>query len=197
MDGTAGAALEALARTQAVLKGHFRLASGLHSDTYIQKFRLFQHPSIAGPLASAMAEQWRGAEAPTVVAAPAVGAILLGYELARALRVRSIFLERKDGTFAPRLGMDLEPGQKVLCAEDVVTTGGSVLEMARVIEGLGAEVIGFAALIDRSSAPPPFHKPFRSLLKLSPAQYKPEACPLCATGKPLDTPGSSRRREGT
>ncbi len=191
----AGAALEALERTHAVLKGHFRLASGLHSDTYVQKFRLFQYPWITGPLAGAMAEQWRGAGV-EVVAAPAVGAILLGYELARSLRVRSIFLERKDGAFAPRLGMDLEPGQKVLCAEDVVTTGGSVLEMARVIEGLGAQVIGFAALIDRSSAPPAFHKPFRALLKLDPAQYKPEACPLCAAGKPLDTPGTKRRGEG-
>ena len=187
-------ALSALERTGAVLKGHFRLSSGLHSDTYIQKFRLFQHPPVTEALARELAERCRGLPA-QVVAAPAVGAIVLGYELARALGLRSIFLERKDGVFATRIGMDLAPGEKVLCAEDVVTTGGSVLEMARAIEAAGAEVLGFAAVIDRSGAgpAPDFGKPFRALLKLNPPQYPAEACPLCQAGIPLTVPGTQQR----
>ena len=104
-----------------------------------------------------------------------------------------MFLERKDGVFATRVGMEVAAGEKVLCAEDVVTTGGSVEEMARVLEGLGAEVVGIAAVIDRSSAPLPFRKPFRSLLRLNPAQFPPESCPLCKQGTPLDVPGTRQK----
>ena len=192
MSGKAPGVGEALERTQAVLKGHFKLSSGLHSDTYVQKLRLFQHPPVLESLAKEMAAQWRG-EKPDVVAAPAVGAILLGYELARALGVRSVFLERKDGRFATRVGMEVAAGEKVLCAEDVVTTGGSVEEMAEVLQGLGAEVLGIAAVIDRSSGPLPFQVPFRALLRLNPAQFPPEACPLCRKGVPLDVPGTKQK----
>ena len=185
-------ALEALEKTRAVLKGHFKLSSGLHSDTYVQKLRLFQHPPVLEALAREMAAQWRDAK-PDVVAAPAVGAILLGYELARALGVRSVFLERKDGAFATRVGMEIAPGERVLCAEDVVTTGGSVQEMAEILSGLEAEVVGIAAVLDRSSAPLPFTKPFKALLRLNPAQYPPEACPLCKAGTPLDVPGTRQK----
>ena len=190
------AALRALEDTRAVLKGHFRLSSGLHSDTYVQKFRLFQHPALTEALCRELAARLKGTPA-RVVAAPAVGAIVFGYELARALGARSIFLERgKDGVFAARIGMELSPGEKVLCAEDVVTTGGSVAEMAKAISSLGAEVTGFAAVIDRSSGALPFGKPFQALLKLNPAQYPPEACPLCRAGLPLDTPGTKQRAGG-
>lgn len=185
--------LKALEETRAVLRGHFKLASGLHSDTYIQKFRLFQHPPLTEKLARAMAGSWKGVPV-DVVAAPAVGAIVLGYELARALGVRAIFLERQDGVFATRMGMDLAQGEKVLCAEDIVTTGGSVAEMARAIEGMGALVQGFAAVIDRSGGKLPFAQPFKPLLKLDPPQYKPEDCPLCKAGQPLDTPGTKQRK---
>ena len=192
MSGKAPGIEEALGKTQAVLKGHFKLSSGLHSDTYVQKLRLFQHPPVLEALAREMASQWAGAK-PDIVAAPAVGAILLGYELARALGVRSVFLERKDGVFATRVGMEVAAGEKVLCAEDVVTTGGSVQEMAEVLSGLGAEVVGIAAVLDRSSSPLPFKKPFRALLRLNPAQYPPGECPLCKAGTPLDVPGSRQK----
>lgn len=184
-----------LADTGAVLEGHFRLSSGLHSGTYVQKFRLFQHPPIAERLGKGLADLWKGCGA-QVVAAPAVGAIVLGHELARALGTRSIFLERIDGAYRTRTGMDLAPGEKVLCAEDVVTTGGSVLEMAGGVEQAGAEVVGFAAVIDRSSGPSPFRKPFKALLKLDAAQWPAELCPLCAKGMPMVTPGSRRREIG-
>ena len=185
-------ALEALERTRAVLKGHFKLSSGLHSDTYVQKLRLFQHPPVLEALAREMAGPW-GPQKPDVVAAPAVGAILLGYELARALGVRSVFLERKDGKFSTRVGMEVAPGERVLCAEDVVTTGGSVQEMAEALEALGASVVGIAAVIDRSSGPLPFRAPFRGLMRLNPAQYPPQECPLCRAGVPLDVPGTKQK----
>lgn len=188
------AARRALERTQAVLSGHFKLSSGLHSDTYVQKFRIFQHPRLIEGLVAELAARWKQ-EKIDVVAAPAVGAIVFGHELARALDVRSIFLERKEkgGAFATRIGMELSPGERVLCAEDVVTTGGSVLEMARAVEDSGAEVVGFAALIDRTGGPSPFAKPFQALLKLQPAQYPPESCPLCAKGTPLQVPGTKQK----
>ena len=183
--------LQVLEDAQAVLKGHFLLASGLHSDTYVQKFRIFQHPRVAEDLARRLAAQWSGTPIDTV-AAPAVGAIVFGHEIARALGTRSVFLERKDGVFATRVGMELAKGEKVLCAEDVVTTGGSVLEMAKAVEAAGAEVVGFTALLDRTGGKNPFAQRFEALIRISPPQYPAEACPLCKAGTPLTKPGSKQ-----
>ncbi len=185
--------LQILEDARAVLKGHFLLASGLHSDTYVQKFRIFQHPEVAEDLARRLATQWTGVRIDTV-AAPAVGAIVFGHEMARALHTRSVFLERKDGVFATRIGMELVPGEKVLCAEDVVTTGGSVLEMARAVEAAGAEVVGFAALLDRTGGKNPFDKRYRfeALIRMSPAQFPAEDCPWCKAGLPLTKPGTKQ-----
>ena len=176
---------------RAVLKGHFLLASGLHSDTYVQKFRIFQRPAVAEDLARRLAAQWSGVRIDTV-AAPAVGAIVFGHEMARALKSRSVFLERKDGVFATRVGMELVPGERVLCTEDVVTTGGSVLEMFRAVEAAGAQVVGFAALIDRTGGKNPFSKTFKALITMSPDQYPAGACPLCKAGMALTTPGTKQ-----
>ena len=184
--------LQVLEDAKAVLKGHFLLASGLHSDTYVQKFRIFQHPAVAEDLARRLASQWAGTKIDTV-AAPAVGAIVFGHEMARALGTRSVFLERKDGgVFATRVGMELAKGERVLCAEDVVTTGGSVLEMSSAVEAAGAEVVGFAALIDRTGGKNPFPKRFEALIRMSPAQYPAEACPLCKAGVALTKPGTKQ-----
>lgn len=191
----AGDPARLLEENQAVLTGHFKLSSGLHSDTYVQKFRLFQHPRLTEGLAAGLAKAWSG-ERIDVVAAPAVGAIVWGHEMARALGTRSVFLERKDGVFATRVGMEITPGERVLCAEDVVTTGGSVLEMAQAVEKLGGLIVGFAAVIDRTGGKNPFAQPFKALIRLNPPQYPPEACPLCKAGMPLEIPGTKQSQLG-
>jgi orotate phosphoribosyltransferase len=184
-------------RTQELLKtagalksGHFLLSSGLHSDRYCQCAALFEQPAMAGEVASLMADALPTRLQPQVVLAPALGGILWGYELARQLGIRSIFAERQDGTFALRRGFQLHPGERVLIAEDVVTTGKSVLELKPLVEGAGAVIAGFAAVVDRSQGRFSPGAPFHALTALDFEVHQPAQCPLCAAGIPLVKPGS-------
>ncbi|MBD3790393.1 MAG: orotate phosphoribosyltransferase [Campylobacterales bacterium] len=188
----------------ALLEGHFVLSSGNHSNRYLQSAKVLEDPKRAAILAEALAEEIKksGIEVETVCA-PALGGVLAGYELARALEVRSIFVERKDGQMELRRGFEVKKGEKVLVCEDIITTGGSAMEAAKIIESLGAEVVAFAALANRGfcrregtdiTARPecklPSNVPFFALADFEFAMYTPEECPLCKEGSQAIKPGS-------
>ena len=187
------ATLEHLLRQEdALLSGHFRLSSGLHSDTYVQCARFLRRPDLAGPAAAALAVQLEAAGLkPDVVVGPAMGGVVIGYELARRLRVPGIFTERDaEGQMVLRRGFTIEPGEKVVIAEDVVTTGKSTLEVAKVLREMGAEVLSVASLIDRTGGKGGLDFPHFALLQVQAATFAPESCPLCAAGVPVVKPGS-------
>lgn len=177
----------------ALLDGHFRLTSGLHSSNYLQCALVLQHPAEAEALGRALGEAIReriGAVAPTAVLSPALGGLIIGHEVARALGVRAIFAERAEGVLTLRRGFDLDAGDRVVIVEDVVTTGGSTRETMDVARAKGATVLAAGAVINRSGLPSPVDVPFAALAAITPPTYKPDACPLCARGVPVTKPGS-------
>lgn len=178
-----------LAQRGALLNGHFRLSSGRHSDRFVQKFRVLEDPVLLEPVARAIAEHFRGLQ-PTVVVSAAVGGILLGYETARQLGTRAIFIEKENGVPALRRGFALSSSDRALVVEDVVTTGLSVREVLRVIADRGARAIGIGAVIVRSHVD--FGVPTHALLELPLESYTPEECPQCRNGEPLSDQGSRR-----
>ncbi len=183
---------EQLRQEDALLSGHFRLSSGLHSDTYVQCARFLRRPDLAGPAAAALAVQLEAAGLkPDVVVGPAMGGVVIGYELARQLRVPGIFTERDaEGQMTLRRGFTIEPGSTVVIAEDVVTTGKSTLEVAKVLREMGAQVLAVASLIDRTGGKDGLDFPHFALLQVQAATFAPESCPLCAAGVPVVKPGS-------
>jgi len=184
-----GSVLDRFRRVGALLDGHFRLTSGLHSSGYLQCALVLQHPAEAEACGAAIAESVR-ALSPEVVLSPALGGIVIGQEVGRALGVRAIFAERQDGKLMLRRGFSIAPGEKVLVVEDVVTTGGSTQETIDVARAAGATVVGAAAIIDRSGGKQRIDVPFHALATITVPTYEPEQCPLCAEGKPIVKPGS-------
>jgi orotate phosphoribosyltransferase len=178
--------------SQALLEGHFLLSSGLHSPQYLQCALVLQHPPQAERLGKLLAASFQG-KGIELVAAPALGGIIVAHEVARFLRVRSIFTERADGIMGLRRGFQVKKGERTLVVEDVVTTGGSTREVMELIERLGGVVVGVGALVDRSGGIQ-FGVPFHSLLQLSLPNYQPTSCPLCQEGIPLVKPGSRQLR---
>lgn len=178
-------ARELFERSGAMLSGHFVLASGLHSDRYVQKARVLEHPETAMALAGEIASWYSDVE---VVAAPAVGAIQLGFAVALVAGARSIFAERENGRMRLRRGFDVASGSRALVVEDVITTGGSAREVYQLMGEMGAEQLGVAALIDRSPREVGF--PLRAILRVDAVTWDPASCPLCHQGLPLDAPGS-------
>lgn len=185
--------LEALEQRGAVMRGHFRLSSGRHSDVFVQKFRVFEDPLLTRRLGEQMAALYEEEPFDTV-ASPAVGAIVLGYAVALAASSRMIFSEREDDRMTFRRGFRLEPGERVLVVEDVVTTGASAREVVELVRQAGAEPIGTAVLLDRSDDPPDLGAPLRSLVRLDAPSFTAEECPLCLEGAELEDPGSRRLR---
>lgn len=181
--------LDRFRRVGGLLEGHFRLTSGLHSAGYLQSALVLQHPREAEACGAALAGHLRGLGA-QVVLSPALGGIVIGQEVGRALGIRAIFAERQDGRLVLRRGFTLEPGEKVLVVEDVVTTGGSTRETIDVARAAGAVVVGAAAIIDRSGGQQRLDVPFHSLAEVSLPTYEPESCPLCLAGQPVVKPGS-------
>jgi orotate phosphoribosyltransferase len=186
---TAESVLDLFRRVGALLEGHFRLTSGLHSPGYLQCALVLQHPREAETCGAAIAGLVRGLGA-TVVLSPALGGIVIGQEVGRALGVRAIFAERQDGTLMLRRGFSLPPGERVLVVEDVVTTGGSTRETINVARAAGAQVVGAASIIDRSGGRQDIGVPYFALATVSLPTYQPDACPLCAAGSPVVKPGS-------
>jgi orotate phosphoribosyltransferase len=173
----------------ALLEGHFKLTSGLHSERYMQCALVLQYPDFASALGAALAARSRHLQ-PTAVLSPAIGGIVIGQEVARALGVRALFAERQEGALALRRGFTLNPGDRVLVVEDVLTTGGSTRETAAVAEAAGAQVVGAAAIVDRGRDPARLNLPLQALVQLDVPTYDPSACPLCAAGTPVVKPGS-------
>ena len=181
--------LQRFRNAEALLEGHFELTSGLHSPGYLQCALVLQHPDQAEALGATIAGQVREL-APAVVLSPALGGVVIGQEVARALGVRAIFAERKEGALVLRRGFTLAPGERVLVVEDVVTTGGSTRETIEVARAAGADVVGTAAIIDRSGAAARFDVPFRALATVAYPALEPSDCPQCAAGEPAVKPGS-------
>jgi orotate phosphoribosyltransferase len=186
---TADDILDRFRRVGAFLEGHFRLTSGLHSPGYLQSALVLQHPAEAEACGQAVADRVRGLGA-QVVLSPALGGIVIGQEVGRALGVRAIFAERQDGKLTLRRGFTLAPGERVLVVEDVVTTGGSTRETIEVARAAGARVVGAASIIDRSGGNQGLDVPYEALVPISLPTYQPDACPLCAQGLAVVKPGS-------
>lgn len=180
----------ALTASGALLEGHFRLSSGRHSDRYVQKFRILEDPALLEPVGRAIAEEFRALQ-PTVVVSAAVGGILLGYEVARHLGTKAIFVEKEDGVPVLRRGFALSRDDRALVVEDVVTTGLSVREVIDVVRATGARVVGVGAIIIRRNAEEDT-VPTRALLDLPMRSYAPDECPNCRAGEALTDPGSRR-----
>jgi orotate phosphoribosyltransferase len=176
-------------RSGALLEGHFRLSSGLHSSGYLQCALVLQHPTHAEALGRALAEKLSG-YGPTVVLSPAMGGLIIGHETGRALGVRAIFSERADGAMTLRRGFSLGPADRVVVIEDVVTTGGSTRETMEVARKAGATVVAAGAIVDRSGGTSTLDVPFQALVALALPTDEPEGCPLCAQGLPVVKPGS-------
>ena len=178
-----------LERRGAMQSGHFVLSSGLHSDRFIQKFRIFEDPPTAEAVGAALADMLRPSK-PEVVVTAAVGGIIPGFVVAKALGVRTIFVEKVDGKATLRRGFSLAPGERVAIVEDVMTTGKSVGEAVDVVRGAGADVVAIGAVVKRGRVELPL--PVIALLDLPLADYPPDSCPLCAAGVPKTDPGSRR-----
>jgi orotate phosphoribosyltransferase len=181
--------------TGAYLRGHFRLTSGLHSPEYLQCAKLLQYPWHAEALGAGLAARFRehpGAAKVDLVAAPALGGLIIGHEVARALGARFIFTERDaaSGRMTLRRGFAVEPGESAVLVEDVVTTGGSSREVAEVLQAAGARVLLAGSIIDRSGGSADVGVPRLALATLRVVAYKPEECPLCAASLPVVKPGS-------
>lgn len=186
-------ALTDFEETGALRTGHFRLSSGRHSDRYLQCARLLQWPEraeAAGRELAGLLTEF----APDAVVSPAMGGILIGHEVARALKRPFLFVERQDGTFALRRGFSLEPGTSVVIVEDVFTTGKSTREVIETLEPLGARIAAVGSIVNRGLAADAFPVPSRSLLCLDVPSWPEAECPLCARGTPIDTPGSRYRK---
>jgi len=181
--------LQIFRETGALLEGHFILTSGLHSDRYFQCARVLQYPWHAEALCRGIADHFTGRKIDAVVS-PAVGGILVGQETARHLHVRSIFTERVDGRMTLRRGFEVNPGETLLVAEDVTTTGGSVKEVMEAVRQAGGSVAAVAAIVDRSGGKADFGVPYYSLLRMDVKNHPPDDCPLCRSGSAAVKPGS-------
>ena len=195
--------LDLYEKTGALMHGHFRLTSGLHSEVYLQSALVLQYPEHAAALGAALAASFREAGATTVLA-PAIGGIVVAHEVARALGTRALFTERESGRSADapagsadapaimrlRRGFALTPGERCLVVEDVITTGGSTREVITCVQELGGVVVGVGSLIDRSGGSATFPVPHVALATITATNYSPERCPLCRAGSQAIKPGS-------
>jgi orotate phosphoribosyltransferase len=174
--------------TGAYLKGHFRLTSGLHSEEYLQCALVLQHPAIAEQFGRELASKLAKAD---LVASPAIGGLIIGHEVARALGARFIFTERDaSGKMTLRRGFSVKPGETAVVIEDVITTGGSTREVIDTLQAAGTRVLGAGSIIDRSGGRADLGVPRVALATLNVVAYSPEACPLCKQGVPVEKPGS-------
>jgi orotate phosphoribosyltransferase len=186
---TANDVLDLFRESGGLLEGHFKLSSGLHSDRYLQSALVLQHPDFAEQLGRALGARLAHLD-PTVILSPALGGIVIGQEVGRAMHIRAIFAERQDGKLVIRRGFTLAPSDRVVVIEDVITTGLSTRETCDAAEAAGAQVMGAGAIIDRGTDPARLNIPLQALVRMDVAAYPPDACPLCAKGLAVVKPGS-------
>ncbi len=195
--GMASSVMELFEETGAYLRGHFRLTSGLHGGEYLQCAKVLAHPPYAERLGQELAREIKtliGDSAVDLVVSPAMGGIIIGHEVARALNARSLFAERDavSNEMTLRRGFEIRPGESVVVIEDVITTGGSTKEVVQLVRSAAANVLAAGSIIDRSGGRADVSAPRVSLQILNPVTYRPEDCPLCEQGVPVIKPGSRR-----
>ncbi len=174
----------------AVLEGHFLLTSGRHSNRYVQCAKLFRYADTSELICTELAESFKD-EKIDIVVGPAIGGIIMAYEMGRQLNVPNIFAERENGVMTLRRGFSVEEGMRCLVCEDVVTTGGSVKEVIALLGSMGAEVVGVGSVVDRSDGKVDFGVPFHAVLSMEVTSWEADECPLCKEGKlPVVKPGS-------
>ena len=183
--------LEHFRQTDALLEGHFILSSGLHSPKYLQCALALQYPFDAAKFGAAIAEHYVNEKIETV-ASPAIGGLIIGYEVAKALNVRFVWTERENGLMTLRRGFSVKETERILVVEDVITTGGSTRECIEALEKHGANIVAAASIIDRSNGAADVGVPRISLVSLEVPSYNPEDCPLCANGEEVIKPGSRK-----
>jgi orotate phosphoribosyltransferase len=181
--------LDIFRETGVMREGHFLLTSGRHSNRYMQCAKLFEHPGYSELLCGELAGRFSDFNVDLVVG-PAVGGIIISYEVARALGVRTIFAERENGAMTLRRGFTVAPGSRVLVVEDVITTGGSVKEVADLMTSMGAIVVGIGVIVDRSAGKAELGYPVEAILSMEVESFSAEDCPLCKEGLPFVKPGS-------
>jgi orotate phosphoribosyltransferase len=187
--------IEIFKKSSALLEGHFLLTSGKHSNVYLEKFLVLQHPEHTAELAKEIAKHFKSKKVDVVIGA-AVGGIILAYETARQMNVRGIFMEREEGKLTLRRGFSIAEGEKVLIVEDIVTTGGSVIELIDKVREYKGDIVGVGALINRSGGEVNFGVPDTYFLgKIDVASYEPDACPQCKNGIPITKRGSKHLKK--
>ena len=184
--------LELLKKAEGVLNGHFCLTSGLHSNIYFQCAKLYQYPEITEELGKRLAKALKDVEFDTIVA-PAIGAMIIGYETAKQSKKRNLFVERKDGEMQLRRGYTLKKGERVVIIEDVITTARTIKETMAAIKDFEPEVVAVGCIVDRTKGQTDYN--IKSLLQIDPVVYEPDNCPLCKEGIPLVKPGSREEKK--
>ncbi|MEI7707995.1 MAG: orotate phosphoribosyltransferase [Chlorobium sp.] len=188
------AMLDVFKTTGALLEGHFKLTSGRHSNTYFQCAKVLQYPEHLTAVCGEIARHFADKNVETVIS-PAIGGIVVGTEVGRQLGVKTIFAERKDGVMTIRRGFSLEPDERVLVIEDVITTGGSVAEVIELIKRSGASLVGVGSVVDRSNGRVRLADDHFSVLSMEVISFTPEECPLCKKGVTIDAPGSRANKQ--
>ena len=183
--------LNILEQAQGVLHGHFCLTSGLHSDIYFQCAKLYQYPDITEQLGKRLAEKLSDIEFDTIVA-PAIGAVIIGYETAKNAKKRNLFVERKDGVMRLRRGYTLKKGERVVIIEDVITTARTIKETIEAIKEFEPEIAAVGCIVDRTKGKTEYD--IKSLMQIDPVVYEPDNCPLCKEEIPLVKPGSREEK---
>jgi len=183
--------LNLLEKAEGVLHGHFCLTSGLHSDIYFQCAKLYQYPDITEQLGKKLANQLENVEFDTIVA-PAIGAVIIGYETAKQAKKRNLFVERKDGVMQLRRGYSLKKGERVVIIEDVITTARTIKETIEAIKDYEVEIAAVGCIVDRTKGQTPYN--IKSLMQIDPVTYEPDNCPLCKEGIPVVKPGSREEK---
>lgn len=186
-------ALQIFSEAGVLLEGHFRLTSGRHSNRYLQCAKIFRNAKYSEELCAALADKYRS-KGVEIVIGPAMGAIQMAYEVSRSLGCENFFTERgEDGKMALRRGFIVNPGQKVLVVEDVVTTGGSVREVIDLVRAAGGEVVGVGSIVDRTGGKIDFGVPFQAVVSIDVESWEPQDCPLCKAGAPAPVKPGSRK----
>lgn len=183
--------LEILKKAGVLLEGHFLLTSGRHSNKYLQCAKIFKHAKYSEELCRDLAEKFAG-DGIDLVVGPAMGAVIMAYEVSRHLNVENIFTEREDGKMTLRRNFEIKEGQKVLVVEDVITTGGSVKEVIEIVKECGGVVAGVGAIVDRTGGNIDFGTKFESVISMEVESFEADNCPICKTDIPLVKPGSRK-----